>query len=228
MQKILLIICCLLFSSCRHWAVSTVAFSDFERVENQPVFVSPTMTPYEREKLLYTISQAKQRVAGLFGAYTATPVVIASYDRDIRTYLKNTYGSTYYFPHSSYVVVGANGLNMDVLAHELTHAELTHRLGYWRRVTQVPLWFDEGVAMQVDNRLDTSRDFRSAPPEKKSFRDFETNPSRDRYVLVKQELHRWLQPQPANRLNVFIQNMNKGMGFESAYAVRREFKTPSR
>jgi len=39
-----------------------------------------------------------------------------------------------------------------VLAHELMHAELAERVGYWRRMTQMPTWFDEGVAMQVDFR----------------------------------------------------------------------------
>ena len=32
------------------------------------------------------------------------------------------------------------------------HAELADRVGYWRRLIEIPTWFDEGVAMQVDFR----------------------------------------------------------------------------
>ena len=32
------------------------------------------------------------------------------------------------------------------------HAEIANRVGYWRRLTQLPMWFDEGLAMQVDFR----------------------------------------------------------------------------
>ena len=59
------------------------------------------------------------------------------------------------------VMVGPKGQNIDVVAHELMHGELHHRAGYLRRFFQVPTWFDEGVAMQVDYR---SR-YSLSPPE---------------------------------------------------------------
>jgi hypothetical protein len=34
----------------------------------------------------------------------------------------------------------------------LGHAEIHHRVGHWQRLTQIPTWFDEGLAMQVDHR----------------------------------------------------------------------------
>ena len=49
-------------------------------------------------------------------------------------------------------MVGPKGQNADVVAHELMHAEIADRVGYWGRFTQLPVWFDEGLAMQVDFR----------------------------------------------------------------------------
>ena len=50
------------------------------------------------------------------------------------------------------VFFGPKGQSIDVVAHELMHGELHHRVGYLRRSLQVPTCFDEGVAMQVDYR----------------------------------------------------------------------------
>jgi len=50
------------------------------------------------------------------------------------------------------MIVGPKGQNIDVVAHELMHAELFDRVGFWGRITEVPVWFDEGLAMQVDFR----------------------------------------------------------------------------
>jgi len=53
---------------------------------------------------------------------------------------------------NSYIVVSPEYLNVDILAHELTHAEVharvfTGRLWDW---LSIPTWFDEGIALQND------------------------------------------------------------------------------
>jgi hypothetical protein len=50
------------------------------------------------------------------------------------------------------VMIGPQGTNLNVVTHELMHAELSERVGMWRRLTMIPAWFDEGVAMQMDFR----------------------------------------------------------------------------
>lgn len=49
-------------------------------------------------------------------------------------------------------MVGPKGQTPDVVAHELMHAEIADRVGWWGRLRQLPVWFDEGLAMQVDFR----------------------------------------------------------------------------
>lgn len=47
--------------------------------------------------------------------------------------------------------IGPRGLNVDVVAHAIAHAEIKARAGleHWPRL---PAWFDEGLATQVDGR----------------------------------------------------------------------------
>lgn len=54
---------------------------------------------------------------------------------------------------ASYLVLGPEGNNTDVIAHELCHDELFTRLGWWRVKRQIPQWFNEGLALMVDYRF---------------------------------------------------------------------------
>ncbi|GAB4031595.1 hypothetical protein GCM10028774_09660 [Spirosoma jeollabukense] len=54
---------------------------------------------------------------------------------------------------TSYLVLGPDGNNPDVIAHELCHDELFARLGWWRVKRQIPQWFNEGLALMVDYRF---------------------------------------------------------------------------
>ncbi|AUD00763.1 hypothetical protein [Spirosoma pollinicola] len=53
----------------------------------------------------------------------------------------------------SYLILGPDGNNTDVIAHELCHDELFARLGWWRVKRQIPQWFNEGLALMVDYRF---------------------------------------------------------------------------
>ena len=54
---------------------------------------------------------------------------------------------------ASYLVLGPEGNNADVIAHELCHDELFARLGWWRVKRQIPVWFNEGLALMLDYRF---------------------------------------------------------------------------
>lgn len=52
------------------------------------------------------------------------------------------------------VLIGPKGRdNLDVIAHEMAHCELHSRRGFWAS-RRVPTWFDEVLALQVDQRED--------------------------------------------------------------------------
>ena len=54
---------------------------------------------------------------------------------------------------TAYLILGPDGNNTDVIAHELCHDELFARLGWWRVKRQIPQWFNEGLALMVDYRF---------------------------------------------------------------------------
>ncbi|GAB3219653.1 hypothetical protein [Spirosoma arcticum] len=54
---------------------------------------------------------------------------------------------------ASFLILGPDGNNADVIAHELCHDEIFARLGWWRVKRQIPQWFNEGLALMVDYRF---------------------------------------------------------------------------
>ena len=58
------------------------------------------------------------------------------------------------FAVRTYISLSSNWLNVDVIAHELTHAETHYRIfhGVISFDRPIPVWFDEGIALQNDKR----------------------------------------------------------------------------
>ena len=96
-------------------------------------------------------TEAAERVGVLFGAARAEPVFLCLHAPVAG--LAVSHGSARFAPLlPSVVVLGPQGMNGDVAAHELAHAELAERTSAWLRTFRVPTWFDEGLAMQPDHR----------------------------------------------------------------------------
>ena len=107
----------------------------------------------ERTAFLEVLSQGRARIDETFGRPSARPVIVLLRHSDtLWPFTFNDYASTSFYRQRACIVVGPSGTNVDVVAHELMHAELLERVGWWRRLVDVPTWFDEGVAMQVDFR----------------------------------------------------------------------------
>jgi hypothetical protein len=120
--------------------------SDGTRVQGQS-------TNLERLQVLELQRQAKARISKTFGSPRAKPIVVFLKNRPaFFPFLFNEYGSTQSVGTRACVMIGPKGTNINVVTHELMHAELFERVGMWRRLTMIPAWFDEGVAMQMDFR----------------------------------------------------------------------------
>lgn len=101
----------------------------------------------------HLILEAKNRIQQTFGPLNSRPIVVFFDNPTAFWPLKpNEYGSTNFIGSRTCVMIGPKGQNHDVVAHELMHAEIAYRVGWWGRLTQLPVWFDEGLAMQVDWR----------------------------------------------------------------------------
>lgn len=96
---------------------------------------------------------ARVRVSDIYWDVQAVPLMLCLDGPVIG--LDVAYGSTRFAPLlPAIVVLGPKGQNIDVAAHEIAHAEFSHRTGVLMRTFKVPTWFDEGLAMQLDRRLD--------------------------------------------------------------------------
>jgi hypothetical protein len=109
----------------------------------------------ERRRYIELVRDARARIEATFGTPESNPIlVMLDQSSGLGPFRLNSYGSTQMVGSRACVMVGPKGQNVDVVAHELMHAELHHRVGFVQRFLQVPTWFDEGVAMQVDYRSD--------------------------------------------------------------------------
>jgi hypothetical protein len=130
-----------------------VPYSDFRRLADR-LFASPSFANADSERLASMIKEAEARVAVLFDGYTANPrIIVAADPESANRYSFNLHATIHPTPFGpAYVVLGPEGLwNIDVIAHELAHAEHLERVGilsWWL----TPAWIREGLAMQVDHR----------------------------------------------------------------------------
>ena len=189
------------------------------------VYVDPNMPEPQRQVFLSSIAPAEERVAALFGEYTANPVIIAGHTMDVmKAYGANAYnraGRAYLTPVASFIVLGPDGLfSADVLSHELAHVEFSARIGHGNR-GKVPNWFDEGLAVQFDDRYSEAEwrtrtdDGRTAPDLAQM--DTITHDDWMGYATAKHEVRRWLDAVGQDGFGALLLAIQSGHGFQETY-----------
>ena len=190
------------------------------------VYVTRDYAAAQEDTLHSLLADARARVEDFYGSREAEPVIVLSNDPKISARLgeKETY--TYRFPkYRSYICISEEYCNIDILAHELTHADLHSRLGI-SLAMKVPRWFDEGIATQNDWRekydlnkwdssnavaledMDTSAEFYAGTPEERH----------ERYLSAKRELAAWMETHHREGLLALIDELKNGADFDTAYA----------
>lgn len=126
------------------------------------IYVNPQMNQEERANLISLYQKSRLRIDSLFGSNEAKPFILVGTTNEVMQLfgdnstinLQEKTGMTHLTPFGTYIILSPKGINIDVLSHELCHAELAHRLGWQTRRQKIPIWFDEGLAMLVDKRFD--------------------------------------------------------------------------
>jgi hypothetical protein len=137
------------------WRCQTIGFSDFDELPGD-LYVSPQTTTAQRDSLQRLLPLARRRVRQFWGARTAkSPVIFCHDEATYRQYclINEGAGCSLGTPTGSWIVLNPDGLNTDVLAHELCHDELFTRLGWFKSKNRIPQWFDEGLALMLDYRF---------------------------------------------------------------------------
>ena len=186
-----------------------------------------------RQELLGMIEQSEERVKAFFGDlyYMDETTFIICDDNGLIRKLGEDHGTVCVdFPSEKrYICISDEYLELDILAHEITHAELRARLSV-KAQKQIPTWFDEGIALQNDYReryseeqwiaqtdngkntvaleeMDTPSEFYAGEAEDRRFR----------YLNAKHELSEWMAVHGQQGLLKLLEQINDGVDFNTAY-----------
>ena len=187
----------------------------------------------DQQELLEMIEQAKDRVRTFFGDvfFQDKTFFIICDDEKLTRKLGEDHGTViFYFPSEThYICISDEYLELDILAHEITHAELHTRLSAEAQKA-IPTWFDEGIALQNDYRekyseaqwitqtdngknavalenMDTPAEFYAGEAEDRRFR----------YLNAKHELDVWMTSHGQQGLLELLDRLNGGADFNTAY-----------
>lgn len=132
--------------------------SNFQLLEQAPqVYIHRSTTPRQRWQLWQHVARAQHRIQQFWGDQRGKAILIYCPDQaDYEQFCAGGEGAgcSIGLPWgASYLVLGPEGNNTDVIAHELCHDELFARLDWWQIKRQIPQWFNEGLALMVDYRF---------------------------------------------------------------------------
>lgn len=201
--------------------------------EDSNVYIHKKFTG-DIEESVKAVNEARKRVKEYFGEIESNPMIIICDDEKTLTKLGGDHdtATAVIFKAHSYIVVSSEFLNVDVVAHEMTHAEVHTRIfkgKFWYQ-SLVPTWFDEGVALQNDyreryneyawkeitnngetaadlNDMDTSLEFYAGEIEDR----------RQRYIISKHEVSKWVELNGKDTLLDLLEKINQGEDFNNLY-----------
>jgi hypothetical protein len=208
-------------------ACALINFRGLEEVATG-IFAASDVPIDARREFVRLHAAARLRIANTFGAPQASPVIVIGGAEALSNLFPGagSYASTIYIPYRSCVVVGPEGHDVNILAHEALHAEIHHRVGHWYRLTQVPTWFDEGLAMQVDFRERYQWSLRFGAVDGATVRQwtsrsqFFSGDDEDltrRYAMAKEAVRLWVQELGSEGVYGFLERVRQGDGFAETY-----------
>lgn len=214
-----------------------ISFTGFTKI-GENIFVQPDMSDIDKISLLKKIEISKQRVKDLFGSLDTKYTIIAGTDsnklKKFGVPKSKKSGIIYRSPLGTFIIIAVDGLNEDVIAHELVHAELGNQVG-WYRILKAPIWFDDGLATQVDYRPQYSEEvWKEKTADGKNIPDLKSLETRKQfyvddlemrrlhYTIAKHEIKRWLDKVGMDGLNSIINALKNGKDFYKLYGELEE------
>jgi hypothetical protein len=168
-------------------------WADFDK-HASGVYISKGTSTSELNSLLTLLSESRERLSSFWGDRQSKPTIIFCHTDELyRKYGSISGSPANYFgtPLGTYVVISPQGLNTDVISHEMCHAELTHRVGWLTMSREVPQWFNEGIALMVDYRY----------------------PDKGRGNSYQNYLHKWQQSSLDGQIKISLQDLESVESF---------------
>lgn len=203
---------------------------DFSNYKKQGrIYFSGNTSQSSVDTLKSLIKQASIRVNEFWGQKTCNPKFIyCDESSDFKKYSVSPEApAATYVKLSSIIVLGRDAIDVDIIAHEISHAELYERIGFYKFMFKIPAWFKHGLAMQNDYRSyyseDTlkvkSNDFQSLPDvnDLKTDAQFYSGSLEKvmlHYMVAKLYVKNWYTKEKLVKL---ISDLNAGKSFEDAF-----------
>lgn len=229
-----------------------VQYSDFS-LSSERLYVSPELSPRVQGHANALIEEAQKRIETFWGGRVGNPTIILCQRADqYRRYCNSGEGAGCSIGTpwgTSYIVLNMDGLNADVIAHEMCHDELFSRLGWWKTTRQIPQWFNEGLALMVDYRFVAKTDSTQRYVDYKdeylylsrggqvaldldeiaSMRGFFNGHEGHvmlAYMTSGMEVARWLAQVGEKKIPTLVKQVGEGQEFEKVYAQLEQSHAP--
>lgn len=194
------------------------------------VYVATTSSQEDEESIKAYMKEAIARNTELYGDVTNEGVFIFTNSvEEAEKFRGGEVGVTHYSFFGLYVVIGPKGYNEDIVSHEMAHCEVAYRVG-WYKNNKLPIWFNEGLATQVDyseqfslsewnritdngNQVFEIKDL-DTPQE---FYVIDMDTRIDHYLLAKYDVMKWLEAVGKDGLSTLIEDYSKGADFRECY-----------
>ena len=138
--------------------VSLVAVNEKMRLIAPNVFVDKTMSMVQQQQFLYTLQAARGKIQQFFGSIEANPMVYVCITPSCAGIFSGAKAKAKAYGASK-ILLTAEGLDSTTIIHELAHIELHKRIGSQQAWHNIPMWFDEGLAVLIcdDARYDETQ-----------------------------------------------------------------------
>jgi hypothetical protein len=204
-----------------------ISFSNFEHKQN--VYYSATTSAVQLENLFQLKKVAEEKVKNYWKGNILLDYTLI-YCEDEKVYGKYGAAGTPAATQrklGAFVVLSNDGLDEQIIAHEITHTILYNQIGWYKAINKIPTWFEEGLAMQVDDREKYAIDILkikidngfvlpdiSTISKGAQFYAGDDEAITLHYAMAKYIIHNWLQ---THSLKKFIEAMKSGVEFKNAY-----------
>ena len=206
-----------------------ICLSDFKRHGN--LYFKNNADPNKLARLLKAKAfvEKKDRVFWQGNIKMNYKLIYCSTEQDFARYGPSGAPAATYMKLGASVVIKDESIDQNIISHELSHAILYKNIGWYKRTFIIPTWFDEGLAMQVDDRTYYSVDtlLVKRPAQKlqditifKKASDFFSGDNETiilHYATAKYVVHEWLK---THYLKNFIDAIRRGENFNKAYNTR--------
>ncbi len=204
-----------------------IDFSDFKK--DGSLYFNLTTSKNTADSIESLIAKATKRVSHFWSGEKSSPVFIyCEQPADFKKYSVNPAApAVTYCKLGEHIVLSKDGIDLDIIAHEISHAELFARVGFYIWTFKLPDWFKHGLAMQNDYRnyysIDTlkarTNNLRTMPDITlfKTGAQFYSGTKDEimvRYMTAKYFVGNWYTKEKLGRL---INDLNAGKSFEESF-----------